>query len=145
MSIFHDSKTSPDLGIYRNTDTTPVTERDSKCLKIFSNAAILNQNEPTPIKIRQRKFKVPRLIKHNTHLGSNRSNNQILNDILRIIDRYIVPANQKHMIEELLNYSTDLPELRSSGLPWIKQDYVDQKSKYLKSQNLSLNKEKPTI
>ena len=88
MCIFHDKKTSPDLGVYQTKDTTPVTEIDPKCLKILSNAAILNQNEPTPIKIRQRKFKVPRLIKQNTHSGSNRSNNQILNDIFAIANRW---------------------------------------------------------
>ena len=49
------------------------------------------------------------------------------------------------MIEELLKYSTDLPELRNSGLPCVKQDYLEQKAKYLKSQNLSLNEKKPTI
>ena len=71
MCIFHDRKTSPDLGIYQSTDITPVTEIDPKCLKILSNAAILDQNEPNPIKNRNSKLKVPRIIKYKTHLGTN--------------------------------------------------------------------------
>ena len=35
------------------------------------------------------------------------------------------------MIEEILKYSTDIPELRASGLPWMKEDYKVQKSKYI--------------
>ena len=35
------------------------------------------------------------------------------------------------MIEEILKYSTEIPELRASGLPWMKEDYKIQKSKYI--------------
>ena len=37
------------------------------------------------------------------------------------------------MIEEILKYSTDIPELRESGLPWMKEDFKIQKTKYIDS------------
>ena len=120
-----DINTSPDLGICEAIDIPPVPSSN----KITAQAVIIDQTEPAPIKCRKSKFKIPHITKHNLHKGSGRTNNQILNDILRIIDRYIVPLDQKFMIEEILQYSTEMPELRESGLPWMKEDFKIQKTK----------------
>ena len=129
MNIFHNYNTYPNFGICETMDIPPVPSSN----KITAQAAIIDQTEPAPIKCRKSKFKIPHITKHNLHKGSGRTNNQILNDILRIIDRYIVPLDQNFMIEEILKYSTDIPELRESGLPWMKEDFKIQKTKYMES------------
>ena len=138
MNIFHNYHTSPDLGICEAIDIPPVPSSNN----ITAQAAIIDQTEPAPIKCRKSKFKIPHITKHNLHKGSGRTNNQILNDILRIIDRYIVPLDKKFMIEEILQYSTDMPELRESGLPWMKEDYKIQKTKYIDSHKHSKHQDK---
>ena len=86
--------------------------------------------KPNKIKYRKAKYPIPRNVTFNNFPGTGRTNDQILKDILRIVDRYIVPLDQKKYIETLLKYSVDAPEMHESGLPFMKSDMLKLTAKY---------------